>query len=496
MKTLKYKFLILSALFMVILGSCKKQLDINADPSRLTPEQANMAGILAATIQFTSTSFFNVGQYGNSYPQYLAGSNAYEQNIDSYNPYGFDNIWESAYRDAMPNLKELITRGETLGAPQYSGIGKLLMALNLMQSTDIWGDLPYSQAFQGPAVPAPKYDAQQDIYNVSLKQLLDGAIADLTKPVPTTPSLQVGTGTTTTDLIYAGVIAKWIKAAYGARARYYIHLSVKDPSNLAKAAADASGSFSILPGDPDRTGSLDLQLNYTIERPNPWNVNLGAIPPATKQHMPSYFIVNLMNGTGYYPGLIDPRMPKIFDNSAAPTYVGRPVGALSTDPGVNLANSQITDKTFYGAKTSPVVILSYSEVQFVKAEALFSTNKPGAYDAYLEGIKSNMTKLGVALGDINIYTASPLIAKGAANLTITDIMLQKYIALFLQMETWTDVRRYQYSTTVYPGLKPPLKDLLGAGVYVQRAKYPDNEPGRNPNVPQVANQAVKIWLFN
>lgn len=488
MKNFKYKIFTLSLLILVAGASCKKQLDINNDPSKLTPDQVALSGLLPSTIQFTATSFFNVGQYGNSYPQYLAGSNTYEANIDSYNPYGFDNIWESSYRDAMPNLKDLVDRATTAGAPQYAGIGKLLLALNLMQCTDVWGDLPYKNAFKGPSVPSPTYDAQQDIYTSSLKDLLDGAIADLQQPVPSSTTLQVGS----TDLIYAGVIDNWKRAAYGARARYYLHLAVKDPSNATKAVADANNALN------DRTGAFDLQLKYTADKPSPWYTNLGLPAATAKQHRPSYFIVNLMNGTGYYPGLIDPRLPKLFDNGGAATYVGRPVGAISTDPGVSLANTQITDKTYYATKTSPVPILTYSEIQFIKAEALLATDKPGAYAAYLEGIRSNMVKLGVASADIDAYTGvgSPLIAKGAANLKITDVMLQKYIAQFLQMETWTDMRRYQYSTIVYPGLVAPLKDLLGAGVFVQRGKYPDNEPGRNPNVPQVANQAVKIWLFN
>lgn len=484
MKNFNIKILVVLCAFGLF-GSCKKALDINNDPSRLTPDQANLAGILASTIQFTSTSFFNAGQYGNFYPQYLAGSNAYEANIDAYNPYGFDNIWESAYRDAMPNLKELITRAETLGAPQYSGIGKVMMALNLMQSTDLWGDVPYSDAFKGPDVPSPKYDAQQDVYNNSLKSLLDGAIADLQKPVPASAPLKVGT----TDLIFGGTIAKWMKAAYGARARYYLHLSKKDPANLAKAIADAKLAID------DQTGAIDLQLVYSTQTPSPWYTNLGQPALTAKIGRPSYFMVNLMNGTGYFAGVIDPRMPKLFDNAGAATYVGRPVGALSTEQGANLANADITDKTFYGARTSPVPILTYAEMQFIKAEALLGTDPAGAYGAYIDGIKGNMMKLGVSTGDINAYTQNPVITKNG-NITLTDVMLQKYIALFLQMETWTDMRRYQYSTTIYPGLKAPYKDLLGAGVFVQRGKYPDNEPGRNPNVPQVANQAVKLWLFN
>lgn len=485
MKNISFKIFVALLTASVIFGACKKQLDINDDPSRLTPEQATISGLLASTIQFTATSFFNAGQYGNTYPQYLAGFNSYEANIDSYNPYGFDNIWESAYRDAMPNLKDLIKRSETLGAPQYAGIGKLLLALNLMQCTDLWGDLPYKEAFQGPSVPSPKYDNQQDIYTVSLKELLDGAITDLNKPVPTNTALQVGT----TDLAFKGVIASWKKAAYGARARYYINLSTKDPANAIKAAEDAALAID------DVTGAADLQVRYTQDKPSPWYTNLGQPATTTKQHRPSYFMVNLMNGTGYFNTLIDPRMPKLFDNAGAATYIGRPVGALSTQQGANLANSDITDKTFYGARTSPVPILTYAEIQFIKAEALFATNKEEAYKAYINGIKGNMQKLGVGLGDMNNYVDNPLVSKGSANLTLTDVMLQKYIALFLQMETWTDMRRYQYSNTIYPGLVPPFKNLLGTS-YVQRAKYADNEPGRNPNVPQVANQAVKLWLFN
>ncbi|MNL69665.1 hypothetical protein D3C87_1945560 [compost metagenome] len=105
-----------------------------------------------------------------------------------------------------------------------------------------------------------------------------------------------------------------------------------------------------------------------------------------------------------------------------------------------------------------------------------------------------MVKLGVETSSIDAYVNDPKISKGDANLTLSDIMLQKYIALFLQMESWTDMRRYQYDTNIYKGLQKPIKNLLGTE-WVQRGNYPDNEPGRNVNVPKVANQAVKIWLF-
>jgi hypothetical protein len=105
-----------------------------------------------------------------------------------------------------------------------------------------------------------------------------------------------------------------------------------------------------------------------------------------------------------------------------------------------------------------------------------------------------MLKFEVDNISIEAYVLNPLISKGSANLTLSDIMLQKYIALFLQMETWSDMRRHQYDPTIYKGLVKPLTNKLGTE-WVQRGNYPDNEPGRNVNVPSPGIQSTKIWLF-
>ncbi|RXF68801.1 SusD/RagB family nutrient-binding outer membrane lipoprotein [Arcticibacter tournemirensis] len=481
MKSGYFKTYFSAALLVLVTGACSDQLDINDDPSRLTPDQVALSALLPATIQFTATSFFNAGQYGNYYPQYFAGSAGQEAQIDAYNPYGFDNIWESAYRDAMPNLKELIMRAEAAGAPQYAGIGKLLMALNLMQSSDIWGDLPYSEAFQGVDNLSPKYDSQQDIYMTHLKKLLDEAIDDLSKPIPALANLQVGS----TDLIYKGTatgVANWMRAAYGARARYYLHLSGKDASNFGKAAADAAQSIS------DQSGALDLQLRYTQERPNPWFTYLSNATASARSAKPAEYFVNLLNGSSYYAGIMDPRISKLIDKGAAATYAGKPVGKVG-----GTGTTDITANTFYGQRTSVIPILTYSEMQFIIAESLFNTSKSDAYTAYINGIRGSMRKFGVSDSEINAYILNPAVAKTALTFTLTDIMLQKYIALFMQMESWTDMRRYQYSNTIYPNLKQPSVNVIGT--WVQRGNFPDNEPGRNPNVPR-SDQKTKLWLFN
>lgn len=486
MKKNKIQLLFSLICAVILMGSCENQLDINKDPDRLTGERVTEAGLLPTGIQYTASSFWNAGQYGNLYVQYLAGNAGQASNIDSYNPYGFDNIWESAYLRALPTLNDLIKRAEGSKLPHYAGIAKLLSALTLMQSTDIWGNLPYSEAFDPSLTLSPKYDEQETIYKVTLKKLLDESIADLSQPLPTIVTSRVGA----TDLIYKGDISKWLKAAFTARGRYYLHLSEKDNANLALAVADIDRGIS------DQTGAADLQLFYSSERNHPWYSTLSIATPASRYARPAKYFVDLLNGsaTGAYPGLMDPRLPFLVDNGGAATYIGRPVGTQDNEQGANLANTDITANTYYGKTTSPIPILTYAEAQFIKAEALISSNKSEAYNAYLSGIRSSMQKFGLSTTNIDLYVNNPLVSKGFAALTLSDIMLQKYIALFLQMETWTDMRRYQYDTTIYKGLNQPFRNILG-NEWVQRGNYPDNEPGRNPNVPSIANQAVKLWLF-
>jgi hypothetical protein len=489
------KSFIATSLGCLVLTACNKQLDINSDPNKLTPDQATVNNLLPSGEQYLASAFYNAGAYGNFYTQYLAGNSSYAANIDSYNPYGFDELWSAGYLSALPNFNDIITRADKAGAPQYAGIARVMMAVTLMQCTDIWGDVPYKEAFQGPANVSPHYDPMQDIYNTSILNLLNKAIDNLNQPVPTAATLKVGT----TDLIYAGDISKWKKAAYAVRARYYLHLAPKVAADNQLAIADAAVALN---DATDAAGANDLQLKYNTTQLNPWYSGISNATAASRYARPSQFYVNLMNGTGAYPGLFDPRLPKVVDNGGKvdgagnPLYIGRPIGTQDNEQGANLTNVDITINTFYGQNISPIPVITFAEVQFIKAEAYFNSgDKLNAYTAYLRGITGNMTKLGVAAADMNTYINNPLISKGAANLTLSDIMLQKYISLFLQMESWTDMRRYQYDTNVYKGLTKPFRNNLPGAPWVQRGNYSNTEFGVNPNVPQNVTQTTKIWLF-
>ena len=97
------------------------------------------------------------------------------------------------------------------------------------------------------------------------------------------------------------------------------------------------------------------------------------------------------------------------------------------------------------------MLMSKEELLFIKAEAQYwKGDKEGAYNTTVDAVKLNMRRVGVKMDDINM---KPFIDRffsirlpGAATFTIADLMQQKYVAMYLQPEQWTDVRRYNYSS--------------------------------------------------
>jgi hypothetical protein len=133
----------------------------------------------------------------------------------------------------------------------------------------------------------------------------------------------------------------------------------------------------------------------------------------------------------------------------------------------------------------------------MKAEAaLRKGDRATALDAYRKGIRLNFDMLMTptferGVPDANkitaqvrdAYLANPTVVPPADQLTLSHIMLQKYIALFGwgTLETWGDLRRYHYTDTdpanglaVYRGFTPPSgTDLFpdNAGKLVYRVRY-------------------------
>jgi hypothetical protein len=407
--------------------------------------------------------------------------------------------WSTSYLSAMANLKILIDKAKAQNAPHYAGIAKILLAYNLNMTSSVFENIPYSKGFDLNNLK-PDYDSQESIM-AECNKLLDEAIVDLDVTTSArAPFLD--------DIIYplasntaANITAnrnRWKAAARALKARFAIQKSAKNPvtaANEALAAITAGGIAS---------NTDDLQVVYNTRNFNPWHTNVAlgiATGNLTVRH--SAQIVDAMNGTTF--GIFDPRLPIIggrtAGNAAATTWIGG-------ENGVGGGNVDYNPTTSWHSKSaSPTQLITFAEQKFIQAEAEFLKNggtttskgtTAAGYQAYLDGITASMNKLAVPDTGRTRYLASPLVAVGAANLTLQHIMSEKYKALFLNLETWNDMRRWDYSPLVFKDLAlPSNQNAALGGKWIERSLYPFDELSRNADVVAKNLKAsnAKMWLF-
>ena len=161
---------------------------------------------------------------------------------------------------------------------------------------------------------------------------------------------------------------------------------------------------------------------------------------------------------GTRPGLGDPVSSASQINMAIPNPWGS-VGtnAQAPSPGAGFGKYIFKDN-------GDMPIMTYAEMQFIKAEAAFRANKKDvAYTAYRNGISAHIdfvSGLGTAITPFakSAYMGSAAVKQDQNTLTLKDIMLQKYIALygFGFVETWSDLRKFNYANGDAKGNNPYL----------------------------------------
>ena len=352
----------------------------------------------------------------------------------------YSTLWDNLYTGTMLNLKQIESFSAAKGANAYFGVAKILEANALMVTTDFFGDIPYSDAFQGSKQFQPKYDAQADVYT-SIFALLNDARAKLLLPANSPkPGAE--------DLIYGGNLALWNKYANVLAARGYLHLTKVDKGNYAKALAElAKGGFA--------SSAEDARLQYLTS-------STGAAP------MNQY----LSQRGDTENGIFFLALLKTLKDPRSSTY-----GVAYQD-----ANSNIINPILIPNQAAPYI--TFTEQKFIEAECKLQTGDlPGATLAYLAGIKSSIIEAGNTAADYTAYITNPKVVP-ATGITLNEIITQKYIALWNQSEPYLDWRR-----TGIPALTP------NAGAAIpRRFLYPQTELDLNTNTPKGVSQFDRVWL--
>ena len=532
------KILFIAAFISLVTVGCKKDyLDLNVDPNN--PATVPATKILPAAL--VKTGYLTVDpnmDYPNIWMGFWSFSATYgiptnERDYtypSSSNRQGFfTNVYSNAY-----DYQQIITLAQADHNLALQGIGRIMTAYVMQMGVDVYGDIPYTQAFKGTANQTPKYDKASDIYDSLYNQLTIG-INNLKAALP------ADLPDASSDIMFAGDVAKWVKFANTLKLKMLIrqagvaskaaYIQSKIASDFNPDMSDFLQATEIAKVNPGFTNSTNQQ--------NPFWANFGYSLTNTVSsgsnldvYRGGLFAIN------FFGGMNDLRLSRIMDytnllatssTTLAPVngvpvdqsfynyvedfgvnffYVGTEMGKAAVPSTGNalpvsfspITNNPVTSAIPVKSASSDALIFSDFESLFLQAEAVqrgwFSGD---AGQLFTDGITQSFNyDLETPLIDALGGTGGAAAAQGniiatedndwasaqAAGKELQAIITQKYMALgtYNFIEPWTEYRRTGF----------PKVDLSSAptsgGVIPYRYLYPQREYSVNAaNVPNLVS---------
>lgn len=495
------KSIVSLAMAGLLFSSCQKKLDEafpNPNATVRVPVETLLPGIIsnmggssaaAGSAYGTQNDGLYIGRYvqfwatntaGNAFDQ-LAGAGVPGTNVDL-----FGSIWAMHYFGMGQNLKRMMDWAAEEKKWNYVGVGQAISAWSWLTTAEMYGDIIVREAFN-PDQLVFKYDEQSLVYD-TVRQICRTAITYLnnTSDNSTQSNLAIGDA-----YFFNGDVNKWKKFVYAVMARSFHHLS-----NKASYNADSVIFYGNLAMNSNADNAVMRFANTGITGTSNF---FGPVRNNVNALRQTEYIANLMTGlNSRFPGAVDPRAAYIIRENPNGTYKGiRPnLGASGlpvADQPANFWGSVFTstaaptsdaDCRYIFKNGSPFPIITASEIKFMIAEAQYRKgNKAAARAAYIDGIRLNFDMLindygsavpsasVITVTDRDNYLANTTVVPAANDLTLSHIMLQKYIALYGHgiQETWTDLRRFHYTDIEAGQTTPVYADFVvptGINLYI------------------------------
>lgn len=468
MKKIKHLFLIIISISL--LNSCTKQIEEKqTDPNNPTTVPPNLilgtlltdmsgtgsAGGLGGIDSWSSVHAWN--QYHcQNYDYY--GNNIYSWTSGSFDPY-------LVLKNVIQMQKEATSRGASAVNP-FEALGRFIFAYYYYNLTNLFGDVPQTEALKAPANSSPSYTPQEQVFHYILNDL-DSANTDLASLIASNDNSL----SASQDIYYGGDLTRWQKLVNSFKLRVLIDLSGK----ASDATLNVPAQFANIVNNPAKypiftSQSDDLEFTYNPGGGNifstyPFNPsNYGSI--AQRYNMAATYVSALTS-------LSDPRVfvtcepaSALWGSDPNPCQFKYFVGA-STGEAVQIMYgnasagkySFINRYRYYSNFTGePDVLVGYKEMLFNIAEGIERGWVTGdAETFYKTGITQSMAFYGIDVTKTNFtayflpagansptqvapypfsfnfsnYYSQPTVQLSSNPATaINQIVMQKYLAMF------------------------------------------------------------------
>lgn len=466
MKT-KSILILLIAAFSLTGVSCKKFMDINFSPS--FPQEVSAELYLSPIIYQIANGYGQDQRIINKFTQAMLGystdraSYIWEQH--SY-PGGISDVggvmWRMVYFNHGKNLENLLADAKASKKYEFAAIGFAIKAFDYQLLTDYHGPVVLDGAYEEKRLQF-EYKDQPDVYK-RVQLWCDSALYFLDQKSFSDNKALLNKY----DYIYNGNMERWRKFIYGVKAMNYARYINKP--DFIQNYADSVMKYTALSFSSEADNAT---VKFTGTNSNNSNVygQDQALLNSSYYNRAGAPILRYLTG-GVRGDVIDeaksssdPRLSRMLKFNADSIYLG----AMPDGRAANTAVPAVGNFYMFKNKTD-FPIMTYSQMQFIRAEvALKKGEKSIAHEAYLNGIRGHMTFVNkytqirdenadetlnrtvITNPEIEAYMDSTEVAQTPEELTLTDVMGQKYIALWGWggYDIWVDMRKYKYDPIIF-----------------------------------------------
>ena len=430
---------IIAIAFLLVFANCEKGFeDINKNP--YSPTETSMEALFNGVVSSL--------QLGWSEQFYVHNEKLYEATqLGALTAHawlntaiGIDEIWNNYYA-SLKNIREIERRftafeaagGSAEELKNVRAMLKILTAYKTFYVTDLFGDMPFSDAGRGIEdlkYLRPKYDSQEFIYKTLLDDLKWAAENIETNPTATAANGKIFYSFGNFDALFKSDMKKWQRFANSLRLRYAMRMVEKDRAAAEPIVADVLGN--------------DLPVlkkgEEVLLRPR----QLGFVKESTRWTFAEH--KNLRMGTTVWSalspqnepdgsGIIDPRAHIFFETNNDGKWIPYPNAPGANPPieggapyggqrDVNIdskgASNLFSPFEYYLIRDEndiPEFIMTAAEVNFLKSEAYFrgigvAQNLPQAQIEYSDGIDASISFWYGIAGGSQIWQPAPTVSQG------------------------------------------------------------------------------------
>ena len=365
------------------------------------------------------------------------------------------NPWPIFYQNLRDNEIILNLSQENTAFTVYEGPARIMKAYMAAGLTDLFGDVPYSEAFKGDiATVTPVYDTQESIYMDA-----GGILDNLDQGIAAMENYS-GTISLKGDILFNGDLAGWIRFANSLKIKYLMRISAKVDVTAQLQAIVSEGNFI-------NENSENAIFNFTDGEPN--NFRLARLRIGDFNN---YVLSETMDEI--LTGLNDPRIARLyrpFANSTEEGFNGL-LNGIDASAGVSLAdysllgtifreNTGLLDANFMTSMETHFLLAEAAQKGFITAdtEMLYNTGVTQAFAYWQVELPVDYLNTEGALANGN---------------PLENIITQKWIANTINgYEGWVEYRR-----TGFPQLKT-ISASLNDNLIPVRMPYPAEEEALN-----------------